>query len=441
MHYRSAIAISLLCCGLAACGPSSRALLVWRQVRADASNTGMLIVGTKPARMEGALTGGVPPIAHSSPVVAPDGHVYVTTWGPEKSGASDIGHGAVMQIAATGAPLITGTSGDMPGQLSTPAVDEAGNIYVAQYLTFNHGAPQSALLRWDSKLGNVQSVRIGGVALSAPKILDGTGRAPLIVQTYTTDIGAHHVLILSSQLKPLADWETCVPDQPSIWDNFRIGFHVGGIDLGPPYNESASVGIRAIEGERDKTHYLVAAGDGCGVTFYKIDPTLTNPKVLTFIEHHGSSAALLTSPAISADGIAVIADSDHHITAYDVTTGDQKWQTTTNGFIAAAPTMTPGAINVVYAATYSEIVKLDLATGTVLKSSSLTGVFTDASPAAAGNLIFVSTSAGLFSFNQSDLSLAAAAPFAAGESSPAIGPNGYVIVPSTDGKMFRFPGL
>jgi outer membrane protein assembly factor BamB len=187
-------------------------------------------------------------------------------------------------------------------------------------------------------------------------------------------------------------------------------------------------------------HFLVAAGDGCGVTFYTIDPTLANPKVLTFIAHHGSSAALLTSPAISVDGIAVIADADRHITAYDVTTGDQKWQTTTTGFISAAPVMGPGALDVVYAATYSEVLKLDLATGGILKTTSVTGTSTDATPAAAGNNLFVVTNAGLFTFKLADLTFLSAAPFAGGSSSPAIGADGYVLVPTTDGKTLRFPG-
>jgi outer membrane protein assembly factor BamB len=425
----------LLCFGLAGCGPA-----IWRQAHRDAANTGTLVVGTQPAAMGTALTGVLPPIGDASPVIAPDGSVYIASWERGTGGAGDLGHGAVWRIAGKGTPSITGNSGVLPGQLSTAAVDAAGNIYVAQYLTFNHGAPQSALLRWDSTFANMKSVRINGVALSAPKVLDGTGQSPLIVQTYTTEIGAHHVLILNDQLTPLADWETCVPDQPSIWDNFRIGFHIRGIDLGPPYFESASVGIRSIDSARGNTFYLVAAGDGCGVTFYTIDPTLANPKVLTYIAHHGPNAALLTSPAISADGIAVIADADHHITAYDITTGDQKWQSTTTGFISATPVMAPGALNVVYAATYSEVLKLELATGMVLNATSVTGTSTDATPAAGGNLLFVATSAGLFTFRLSDLGFLAAAPFPGGASSPAIGRDGYVIVPTTDGRMLRFPG-
>lgn len=433
---RSVVTAVLCCVALAGCAPAA-----WRQGHGDVSNTGTLIVGTKPAAMGTALTAPFPLVGSASPVVSPLGPVFLASWERGSGGVGDLGHGALWKLAGSGAPLIMTNSGDLPGQLSTAAVDAAGNVYVAQYLTFNHGAPQSALLKWDPMLASRKTARINGVALSAPKILDGTGQSPLVVQAYTTDIGAHHVLILNDQLTPLADWETCVPDQPSIWDNFKMGFHVQGIDLGPPYFESASVGIRAIDGIRGKTFYLVAASDGCGVTFYTIDPTLANPKVMTFIAHRGPNAAMMTSPAISADGIAVIADADHHVTAYDVTTGDQKWQVTTTGFVAATPVLAPGALNVVYVATYGEVLKLDLATGGLIKSTSVTGMSTDATPAAAGNLLFVVTDAGLFTFALSDLGFASAAPFAGGASSPAIGPDGYVLVPTTDGKVLRFPGI
>jgi outer membrane protein assembly factor BamB len=347
------------------------------------------------------------------------------------------------RLAGNGIPSILGNSGDQPGQLSTAAVDEDGNVYAAQYLTFGQAAPQSAVLKWDSMLGNMKSVPINGIALSAPKVLDGTGQSPLIVQTYSTITNAQssdysvseHVLILNNQLTPLADWETCAY-RPSA----SGGFHVAGIELEAPYQESASVGIRSIDSDRGKTFYLVAPGDGCGVTFYTIDPTLTNPKVLTYIEHRGSNSLFLTSPAISADGIAVIADADHHVTAYDITTGDQKWQATTTGFISATPVMAPGALDYVYVATYSEVLKLNLATGDAFPIQGLTGMSTDATPAAGGNLLFVVTDAGIFTFNLSDLTLVAAAAFPGGKPSPAIGPNGYVIVPTMDFRMLRFPG-
>jgi len=204
----------------------------------------------------------------------------------------------------------------------------------------------------------------------------------------------------------------------------------------------ASVGIRAIDGTRGKTYYLVVAGDGCGVTFWTIDPTLANPKVMTFIAHRGPNAAMMTSPAISADGVAVIADADPHVHAYDVATGDQKWQVTTTGFVSATPVLAPGALSVVHVATYGEILKLDLATGGLLKSTPVTGMSTDATPAAAGNLLFVVvTDAGLFTLALSDLGFVSAAPFAGGASSPAIGPDGYVLVPTTHGRMLRFPGI
>ena len=435
MRARSVVMALLGCIGLAGCASPS-----WRQIHGDASNTGTLIVGTQPAGMGGALTGILPPVGHASPVIGPNGNVYIASWEAGTDRVSEFGHGAIWRYDVSGTPKILDNSGYLSGQVSTAAVDDAGNLYAAQYLTFGHGVPQSALLKWDAGFGNPKSTSIDGVALSAPKVLDRAGQPPLIVQAYITEINAHHVLILDDQLTPLADWETCVPDQPSIWDNFRQGFHVGGFDLGPPYVEAASVGIRAIDSDRGKTYYLVAAGDGCGVTFYRIDPTLANPQVLTYIDHHGSGSAMVTSPAISADGIAVIADADHHVTAYDITTGDQKWQITTTGFVAATPVMAPGALNVVYVATYSEVLMVELATGSILNSTSVTGMSTDGTPAAAGNLLFVLTDAGLFTFKLADLTFVAAAPFPGGASSPAVGAHGDVIVPTTDGRMLRFPG-
>lgn len=434
MRPSRAIALGLLYCPLVACTTPA----TWRQFHSDASNTGTMLVATQAPMLTSAKIANVSPsIAHASPVVAPDGHVYVATW----TAGGELGQSTMVQLAATGVPSVTRSSASFSGQLSTPAVDGAGNIYAALYASFGHGVPQSTLLRFDSTFSRFQSLDLSdAAALSAPKILEGTGSPPLIVQTYINSLGANHVLILDGNLKALADWETCEPDQPSVWDNLYQHFQVPGIALGPPYGEPASVGIRAVDGERGKTLYLVAAGNGCGVTFYTIDPTLSNPKVMTFIKHQGSDAAMLTSPAISADGIAVIADSDHHITAYDITTGDQKWQSTTNGFVAATPTMGPGSLSVVYVATYSEVIKFDLATGLPVRNNSLTGTFTDASPAAAGNLLFVSTSAGLFTFTLSDLGFVSSAPFAAGQSSPAVGADGYVIAASTDGQILRFPG-
>ena len=330
---RSVATAALCCVVLAGCAST------WRQVHGDASNTGTLIVGTKPAAMGTAQAAAFPLVGHASPVISPQGFVYLASWERGTGGAGDLGHGAMWRLAGSGAPLIMGNSGDLPGQLSTAAVDADGNVYAAQYLTFGHGVPQSALLKWDPALATRKTARINGVALSAPKILDGTGQPPLVVQTYTTDIGAHHVLILNDQLTPLADWETCVPDQPSLWDNFKLGFHVQGIDLGPPYFESASVGIRGIDGNRGKTYYLVAASDGCGVTFYTIDPTLANPKVMTFIAHAGPNSAMMTSPAISADGIAVIAANSSHGTMRSANAACISEE----GVATVAPTHSPAA--------------------------------------------------------------------------------------------------
>ena len=64
----------------------------------------------------------------------------------------------------------------------------------------------------------------------------------------------------------------------------------------------------------------------------------------------------------------------------------------------------------------------------------------DASPAAGGNYIFVNTLSGLFTYSL-DLQLLSFCPLVGGRSSPAIGPDGEVLVAGVDGWFYRFPGL
>ena len=63
----------------------------------------------------------------------------------------------------------------------------------------------------------------------------------------------------------------------------------------------------------------------------------------------------------------------------------------------------------------------------------------DASPVAAGEHVFVSTQSGIFTYGL-NMNLLAFTPLPGGNSSPAIGPAGEVIVAGTDGKLYRFAG-
>lgn len=126
------------------------------------------------------------------------------------------------------------------------------------------------------------------------------------------------------------------------------------------------------------------------------------------------------------------------MTGYDLTTGNERWHYDSSAFVASTPTLLPFAINFAYVASYDHLIKLDLATGQVVGQQGLIGP-TDASPAAGGQNIFVSTKSGLFTYDL-DLKLVAFSPLAGGNSSPGIGPTGAVYVAGTDESFHVFRG-
>lgn len=436
----AATTLFLNACNLNACNDP-----YWGQAHFDVANAGTILVGTKPALPGGGLAASVGPVAYASPVVAPDGTVWVSTW--RSSAGSQLGEGELVHLAASGAPSVLTRSGTLLGQLSTPAIDGDGNVYVTSMSSWNGGSGASTVRKFDKNLNQTKSTDIVGVALSAPKIFDKPGTwsfsVPAILQTYLDYNGGTHVLLLGKSLDHLADLTVCTPEAPSV---FSSGFRVQGVDLGAPYPENPSIAVRTVSSDRGEAFYLVAAGNRCGVTIYRFNPG-NSAQLFTEIKHHGSGAQYFSSPAISATGVAVITDSDKNITAYNCITGDQLWQTSSNGFLAGSPILDPSLIAYAYVASYTHLMKIELSTGKIVKlyvtntspNPAAAPVSIDGSPSGSGGHIFVSTSAGLITYDY-NLAWMSFAPMKGGQSAPAISSKGDVVVASTDGNVFRFPG-
>lgn len=372
-------------------------------------------------------------VSYSSPALAPDGSVYVATFDKNP----DISANQLVRVSGGSAPAVLKRF-SLGGQLSSPAVDSKGNVYVARDLGYHAFAHLVSIDSTDQTKWNLQLGQEGN-AFAPPKVLDMNGGA-LVFQPYTggNPVGGH-VIVTNDLGSPLDDFVACpIEVGGSLLGD--AGFHVQGVDLGPPYPEEPAVGIRALQEDRGKQYYMVVATSRCGIAFYRFNLGATNTVKPTFtpIQLHHSDTSYFAAPVISADGIAVIADSDKRITAYDVTTGDEKWHYDTASFVSTAPALLPLAINFVYVATYDHLIKLDLSTGQMVGEMGLIGPV-DASPAAAGEHVFVSTQSGLFTYGL-NLNLLAFTPLAGGRSSPAIGPAGEVWVAGTDGRLCRFPG-
>jgi outer membrane protein assembly factor BamB len=430
----------LLACAVfltAACPPDQH-FPPWNQFHGDAANSGQTLMATVPAQYNTFYSADIGHnLEFTSPVFAPDGTVFFSVSG--KGGGSNDG---VFKMNTSGGAIVVGrNAADDSEQLSTPAVDATGWIYAA-LLIEKHKS--SELLMIPPGIDGGFILHINGTALAPPKIMQVNGGRLIFVSYYTT---GQHLQIWNNlnpadseniQPKLLVDREAC--ERIEGGGGGGIGFHIPGIELPAPFPEDPAPAIAAVGNERGDQLYVVVPSSRCGITFFRMDlaATQTDAPALTTIKVVDTDA-FLNTPVISPDGTVVISDSDKRTTAYDVTTGNEKWHFDSDTFVASTPTLPPLGITSVYVTSYSQITKLDLATGQVQAQAPVSGL-TDASPAIGGQYIFVSTVAGLSTYDL-DLKLLAFAPLAGGRSSPIINTDtGQVNVAATDGKFYVFNG-
>lgn len=369
-------------------------------------------------------------MGYSFPVFALDGSAYITTWGPAVTAQTP----GLLRLSTKGSVNVLERHVISGEQLSTPAVDAAGVVYLTRFASKATG---SDLLTFGPDNQKGWQVHINGTALAPPKVLEVKG-GRLIFLSYlgNAPVGGH-LMIVNGQGDVLVDQLVC----DRIEGGDSSGFHVTPVILGPPRPEDPAVGICTLQSERGKRIFVVVPSNRCGISFYRLDlaANQTATPGLVTIKVVDSDAFVLSAPAISSDGVVVISDSDKRTTAYDVTTGIEKWHFDAEAFVASTPTLLPLGINFVYITSYDRITKLDLATGQFQTKVDLAGA-KDCSPAAGGQHLFVSTPSGLFTFDV-NLKQLAFAPLAGGNSSPAINPStGEVCVATTDSRFVVFKG-
>jgi hypothetical protein len=399
----------------------------WSQSHADVANSGQSLVGA-PAKPSKAIVAQLGIIAASSAVLGPDQSVYIGT----SFAGSDASTSELVHLSGTTLAILQKVR--LGGVLSTPAVDRDGNVYIAQINIDGSGAHLLSFSA-DLKKRNFDIALPAAHSVSSPKILP-LSSGSLIFEAYDAAFGS--LLIVNEQGKKLVnDDKMCSIVTGGIRDFGPPG--IDGINLPSAY--TPSVGIRAVQ----ERYYLVLASNRCAIQFYTLQVGQTSADVPTLTrsasaDGNGDNNKYYSSPAISLDGTVVINDSEKNTTAYDITTttGQPKWQHQTSGDLFTTPALLPGAINKVYLISSELLTKLDLATGQGEGAVELAGP-TEASPATAGNYIFISKKSGLLTY---DLNFApvAFAPLAGGYSSPAIGADGQVYIGAKDGRFYLFPG-
>jgi outer membrane protein assembly factor BamB len=388
----------------------------WPQSGADVSNSGQTLVGAPIKRNSTPIIASRNVTYESSPVIAPDGSVYIGTQTP----GSDPASGALVHLSGTTLAVLA--TRPLAGLISTPAIDQAGNVYVALMTTNGWGA-QLVSFTPDLSKEIVDAPMPLAKSVSAPKVLDlPGGGGSLIFETYHA--GFVNLLIVNEKGMRLKDEQSCL----SFEDD--SGFHASGIWL--PSTLDPPVGIRRLNGE----FFLVMPANKCGLRFYQLDklvpPTLTK---LASVDKE----VFYSSPAISQEGIAVINDSDGNVTGYDVTTGNQLWQFRMPGNLFTSPVLMPPGQMFAYSISSEQISKIELFKGTH-EDSKIIGS-SQASPSIGGSTIYISTQSRLFTFGLNPSNPQDEFLLAGDSSRPAIGANGQVYVGTTDGKLFLFPGF
>jgi outer membrane protein assembly factor BamB len=390
------------------------------------ANSGQSLVGpVRAKRCNKIVTQAGTEIGLSSTVLGRDGSVYIGTGDPSASELVrlDGSSGVVLQRVRLG------------GVLSTPAVDQAGNVYIARMTTDGSGAHLVSFSsnlqqpsRFDVALPNARSV-------SSPKILSLTSGS-LIFEAYTA--GYSSLLIVNEKGQKLMSDETMCSEVVNPGWLPGVDYGVSGINIA--IGQDPAVGI----GNVNNQLYLVLASNFCAIQFYYISVGSTSASVqltrFASADADPDNEKIYGDPAVSPDGSMVINDSDNNITAYDITTGKQKWpnQNQISGFLFSTPVLVP-LVGKVYVLSSDALMKIDVATGNVEGDVQITGQ-TQASPAAAGEFILVSTDSGLSTFDM-DLRIHGSTQLPGGLSSPAIGSGGEVYVGANDGKLFIFPCL
>lgn len=432
-------------CIVAGCASGQR----WGQVHGDSANSGQTWAATTPAKDGTFITGQTLALNFTSPVFSPDGTVFYSVSG--KAGGSQSG---LFRLSISGAVQVQSSNVSWGStQLSSPAVDSAGFVYATRFIDKQGGS--DLVIHPGDLMGGLQ-IHMNGKSLSPPKVLEVSGGRLIFLSYLRYAPFGQYLRIVSNVLnsgehlttpsrfpKVVLDQAVCAVYEGGL--DLGFNFEVPGIELGPPFPEEPAVAVRAVPATGGATSlYVVVASNRCGVSFYRMDladpatetPVLTTIKVLEI-------DASFSSPSIASDGTALISDSNRRTTAYDVTTGNEKWHFDADSYSGTTPTLPTLQIPSVFVTSSSQLTKLDLATGAVQAQVFLPvpAYSFVASAVFGGQYLFVSTASGLSTYDI-DLKLLAFTPLAGGQSTPAIdAETGRVCVAATDGKFYVFPGF
>jgi hypothetical protein len=404
----------------------------WNQNRGDIANTDQMLAGPSDRGLGTTATVFVGTTAvEVSPVIGNDGSVFVSTADGTGSGPGN----ALVEVSAGPAPAVIHKI-PITGLISTPAVDDLGNVYVSVF-TQDGTARIVGLSR---SFGPVFNTVITGhvVTIGPPKIFKLNDQTLIFVIITGGDPAGGHLLVLDQGGKIISGGD--------VW--FCGDVTSTGQPLPIALNPGHGAAIR--RARADGQVYIVAAADFCGVRQILLVPGANagDPPIVTAQNkfYDDDSDKLFSDPVITGEDQVLLATAHNNDTfwmrAYDLATTDEKWKQSLANWLSDSPALDPFQVSSAYGVQMltgsqsPKLSKFDLANNGNIVTAPPPGVDNTASNiAVAGQRIFVVTQTAIQVF---DLNLAfkGAVPVA-GLSPLAVGMDGAVYGVDAKGNLFR----
>jgi outer membrane protein assembly factor BamB len=352
--------------------------------------------------------------------VAVDGTIFV--------GTTD---GQLVAIGGNGVVRFKRQLLSAPAIVSSPTVSPNGAVLVTVTVRINDTF-RSTLFSVSVVNGSInwsQSLPDGYFSTAAPKTW-GTDEKLVIILALQSVVApaSAELLILDSAGQFLDKGERCVvvtggfPVPSDWWRIFTLGlpftFNPGGLtedDPIGPLHPSPAVLDRGGSA-------LIILSTSCALIGWE-----WSPSHLLYRWEQDRDGIDASSPTILGRNTIVVGRYDGTIQAYDADTGTPALSFAADGPVKSTP---GGFVNFLYAASLSNLYKIDEGDGSFAASQQLNSP-TVASPAVSAQHVYVSTANGLWTFSL-DLDPEQFTAIPGGFSSPAIGPDGTVYVATTD---------
>ncbi len=427
-------------------GETIQILQTWSQFQSGFSGEGFIAVDTElavPPLLKWETEVGASTFGSSSPVIGPDGTIYVGTIIGELIAIDPDGNEQWRTVFFNGGVI-----------LSTPAVADDGSIFVV--VTHPSDPSNASDSDLESSLARVSSdgatmwvvpaIADERLTTSSPRVLGdfvflhvpfeigvfdfdgnllsqgGTGRCTPVcgggsgILDFFSSLGSFIGNVFLDCLTPLL-----VVDSGDCWDNFKAEFD-GSVELLPP--PDPTVAIVSSEKVVGSGGPIVISLNGFCMTAYRFnEPNLEFMWVKkVYGGGCGDSPVNHGSPAIVGGGLLVKANARGEVTAFDPVTGAELWEYESDDFFVSTPA---SFVRPIYVAS-SQNIHLLSDNGTLIAKRPLLGS-SQASVALSSTHAYLSTSIGLFSFEadpNTDFTLDSQA--ASRRSTPAIGDDGTV---------------